>query len=1148
MADHMQKSEIAKREEEILEFWNKNKIFQKSLEKDSPQGEFVFYDGPPFATGLPHYGHISPGTMKDVIPRFKTMQGYHVPRRWGWDTHGLPIENIVEKELGLKSKKDIDNLGIEKFNETARSLVLRYDQAWKEIIPRTGRWVDMDNAYVSMDPTYSESIWWSFKTLHEKNLIYQGFKSMMLCPHCGTTLSNFEVAQGYKDITDISVYAKFELVDEPGTFVLAWTTTPWTLPGNVALAINPDIEYAKIEVGEEKYILAKERLLVLKDKEFKILEEFKGESLVGKKYKPVFDYYIHADLKNKERAWKIVPADFVTTTDGTGVVHIAPAFGEDDYQLALKENLPFIQHVGVDGKFKDEVKDFAGMSVKPKSDDEKERLSADIVVIKYLQDHGTFFAKEKITHSYPHCWRCDTPLLNYASSSWFVKVTDIKNDLVSENRKVTWVPPEVGEGRFGKWLENARDWAISRSRYWGAPLPVWIHEKTKEVVVFGSIAELKKKTKRNTYFVIRHGDADSNTLNTVSGKPTTPHHLTEKGKKDIEKVAKKLKGQADLIFSSDFVRTKETAEIIAKTIGISEREVVYDKRLREYNFGEYEGKHIDTWHEYFKSRVPGDTETQVPGGESPQDVRNRIAEFLYETDEKHKGKTIIIVSHQDPIWHMGVVAEGKNLSQELQSNDPGIWLENGQIQELDFAFIPHNKKYEVDFHRPYIDEVTFAGFKRIPEVFDTWYESGSMPYAHIHYPFQNKKLIDKKEFFPADFIAESQDQTRGWFYSLLVLSVGLFGKSPYKNVICGGIVLAEDGQKMSKRLQNYPELTEVLDKYGADALRYYLMSSPVVHAEDLAFSEKGLDEVVKKVIMRLGNVYTFFATYVLEYKGKGTADKNILDQWIMARLGELTDEVTRGLEQYELDRASRPFAQFIDDLSTWYLRRSRERFKGDNEEDKQNALYTTRHILLELAKLLAPFMPFLAEDIYRKVGGKKESVHLENWPQVKKVDKKIIEEMAEVRKIVSLALEARAKVNQKIRQPLRELKIKNEKLKDQPELLELIKDEVNIKEVSFDKNLKTEVELDTVISEELKQEGQAREFIRGVQELRKQTKLQVSDMVTLTVQTNDQGRKLIEKFKSDIAKTAQLKSIEYKNTDGEKISVDDLEFIVKIAK
>ncbi|MDQ3076791.1 MAG: class I tRNA ligase family protein, partial [bacterium] len=1037
-----------------------------------------------------------------------------VPRRWGWDTHGLPVENLIEKELGLKNKKDIEEYGIGKFNEAARASVLRYDAEWKKIIPRSGRWVDMDDPYLTMQPTYTESIWWSFKTLHQKNLINQGYKVMYVCPRCETSISNFEVTQGYKDITDISVYVKFELTDEPATFVLAWTTTPWTLPGNVGLAVGNDIDYAVVNFDNIKYIVAKERVVyVFKDKAHTIESEVKGNLLVGKKYKPVFNYYQNQDLKGKENAWKIYGADFVTTTDGTGVVHIAPAYGEDDYKLATRENLPVIHHVGMDGLFKKEVTDLAGYTAKPKDDHQK----GDVEIIKLLAVKGTLFAKEKIIHSYPHCWRCDTPLLNYATESWFVKVTEIKDTLVNLNKKVQWVPEEIGEGRFGKWLENARDWAISRSRYWGAPLPVWVCKICEKKEIIGSIDDLKKHTKRNDYFIIRHGEAENNKQNILSCDPENVHCLTDNGVRQVEEAVQKLQDKKiDLIISSDLFRTKQTAELIQKKLNLSKDSLILDERLREYNFGDYNKKGVDSWHTYWATKKWGDINEKVPGGESPQDVLNRVASFINEIDSKYNDKTILIVSHNDPIRFLISVVQGNDISKISKDEWRKTQFINAQVQKMEYAKIPHNN-YVLDLHRPYIDEISFGcecggEMHRIPEVFDTWYESGSMPYASIHYPFKNKEKIDKNEFFPADFIAEGQDQTRGWFYSLLVLSAGLFGVSPYKNVLVNGIVLAEDGQKMAKRLKNYPELDTVFNTYGADALRYFLMASPAVRADDIAFSEKGLDEVVKKVISKLDNVYTFYKTYE---KGVGELQEkpispHVLDQWITARLNQITQEVTASLEKYELDRAARPFVLFIDDLSTWYLRRSRDRFKGDDILDRDNALLTIRYILRETAKLIAPFMPFMAEDLYQKVKGKdgKESVHLESWPEPQEADQDIIVSMQKTRDIVSLGLEARAKVGIKVRQPLASLKVNIVGL-----YIDLLKDEVNVKEIiEFAEEGK--VELDTTITPELKLEGQAREFIRSLQDLRKKAGLSPSDTISLTVDTSDEGKNIIDSFKT----------------------------------
>ncbi len=1148
------KSEVAKSEEEVLKFWQENKIFEKSLKKPAPNGEFVFYDGPPFATGLPHYGHLLAGTIKDIIPRYQTMLGKKVSRRWGWDCHGLPIENLIEEELGLKTKQDIHDYGVEKFNQAAKESVLRYDVDWKKIVPRTGRWVDMESNYQTMDTSYSESIWWIFKNIYDKGLIYEGHKAMHLCPRCETTLSNFEVNQGYKDIKDLSVTAKFELEDKhtnntndtndtnntnPKTYILAWTTTPWTLPGNVALAVNPDIEYVKIQKENEggegfvNFVLAKDRLeKVFRDSEYKIVEEFKGSELIGKSYKPVFDYYSNdKTLENRENGWKIYGADFVTTEEGTGVVHIAPAFGSDDMELGQKENLPFIQHVSVDGKFKDEVKDFAGLYVKPKDNKEsgQDHMSADIEIIKNLAHRGLLFSKEKITHSYPHCWRCHTPLINYATSSWFLKVTGIKDEMIEANKTVNWVPENMREGRFGKWLEGARDWAISRTRFWGAPLPVWKCDECDRVEVLGSVKDLKNKIKSTNSFVfVRHGEAESNIKN--NNDSTIGEYgdrLTEKGREQVENIKKEFE-DIDLIFASPFERTKQTAEIIAG----NKKEIIFDDRLREINFGSENGKTYNK-------------EKKKEWAETGYDVKKRVMNFVYEIDKKYKNKNILIVAHEI----IGKILFGR------ESN-----FQNAELKKLNFAPLPHNKNYEVDLHIPYIDDVKFScpcggEMRRIPEVFDCWFESGSMPYASNHYPFENldKFNPEKNIGFPADFIAEGQDQTRGWFYTSLVLSTALFGKTSYKNVVVNGMILAEDGRKMSKSLKNYPDVLYILDKYGADAMRYYMISSPVVRAEDLNFSEKGIDEVLKKIILKVKNVYSFYELYK-DTQGQEVIPSdspNILDKWILSRLNQLNDEVLTGLNNYELDRASRPIMDFVDDLSTWYIRRSRDRFKGDDVGDRNFALATTKFVLKEFSKVIAPFMPFLAEEIYQKVKGGEglESVHLEDWSKVGEIDEKILEDMKKVREIVSLSLEARAKSGMKVRQPLQNLTAWSSQLTAKDEqLVEIIKDEVNVKNVVFEKGGEGRVELDTKLTPELKMEGQYREFLRNIQKLRKEKQLVPSDVVDLIIETSDEGATLVNKFEEKLKKTAGIKEIKFENNDGIEIKVNDLEFRLKIEK
>jgi isoleucyl-tRNA synthetase len=1154
------KSILALKEEETLKFWQDNKIFEKTLEKDAPKGEYVFYDGPPFATGLPHFGHILAGTMKDFVGRYKTMRGYHVPRKWGWDCHGLPVENIVQKDFGLKSKKDIEDFGIEKFNDLARSKVHTYVDDWKKVVPRMGRFVDMENDYETMDSTYTESVWWVFKKLEEKGLLYEGFKSMLLCPQCGTTLANFEVSQGYKDITDLSVTAKFELVDETKTFFLAWTTTPWTLPGNVALAINPKIDYVKIKIGEDNFILAESRLVVIKDK-YEIVEKVSGKKLIGKSYKPIFDYYDNDKLKNRENGFKVCGADFVTTEDGTGIVHIAPAFGEDDMNLGKEMKLPFIQHVGTDGVFKPEVKDFAGMKVKPIEDPQK----ADIEVIKNLAHKGILFAKEKFVHSYPHCYRCDTPLINYASISWFVEVTKIKDDLIKANKNIRWVPSEIGDGRFGKWLEGARDWAISRSRFWGAPLPVWRCKKCEGKVFIGSIEDIKKHTSRdNKFLVIRHGEAESNTLGILSSNPANKHHLTEKGREQAESTGKKLtKEKVDIIYCSPFLRTKETAEIIADKIGYPKDKIVFDSRLHEVSVGVLDGKSDADYQTFFGSREEKFWK-KPEGGETHIDVKNRMTEFLYDINDKNEGKNILIVSHNTPIWLMFAGAEGATPEQAVAMRVKQAFIENSEIKELFFAPIPHNRNYELDLHRPFIDEVEMTcvcGDKmhRVPEVFDCWFESGSMPYAESHYPFGDLKKFnpEKGVGFPADFIAEGLDQTRGWFYSMLVLSVALFGESAYKNVVVNGIVLAEDGQKMSKRLKNYTDPMLLVDKFSADAMRYYLLSSPVIKAQDLYFSDKGVDEVVKKVMMRLQNVYSFFEMYTTDSQKADSKDKNIkteniLDKWIVARLKETATDMTNATERYELDRATWPINDFIEDLSVWYLRRSRDRFKSEDLADKNSAIATTKEIILAISKLIAPSMPFLAEDLYKKIGGEKLSVHLDSWPdeyvgKLTKEENILLEDMKETRILVSLGLEARAKAGIKVRQPLSKLKVKSVKLEGREEYKVLIMDEVNVKEVVFDSGMTDAIELDTNLTPELREEGMMRDIVRSIQELRKLNKLTPGDIVTLLASTDEVGKKFLQKFENEVKKATGLNGIEYVVVEeGNEVVLEGMKFKLKI--
>ncbi len=1177
------KSQTALQEEQILEFWKENDIFERSQKKEAPNGEFVFYDGPPFATGLPHYGHILAGTIKDVLPRYHTMLGKKVERRWGWDCHGLPIENLIEEELGLKTKQDIHGHGVEKFNQAARESVLRYDVDWRKIVPRTGRWVDMELSYKTMDTSYSESIWWVFKKIYDKGLIYEGYKAMHLCPRCETTLSNFEVNQGYKDIKDLTATVRFHIKPDQEwaggkyktrdrVYILAWTTTPWTLPGNVALAVGNDVKYTALRINgvKELLIVATDRI---KDV-FKGIDDIEivhddvtGRDLVGLEYEPLFDYYSKdLDLYNRENGWKIYGADFVTTEDGTGVVHIAPAFGSDDMELGLKENLPFIQHVTIDGKFKPEVGDgLAGLYVKPKDDKETgvNHMDTDIEMIKLLASKGALFSKEKIEHSYPHCWRCKTPLLNYATSSWFLKVTDIKDRLVEVNKGINWIPENIKEGRFGKWLEGARDWAISRSRFWGAPLPVWKCEDCKKVEVIGSVEDIRKKTRStNNIFVMRHGEADNNIENIVSSRKENSHHLTEKGKEQVNSATDILKDKKiNLIISSPFARTRETAELVAKNLGLDKSEIIFDDRIGEINVGEFEGRTVDEYHSYFTDLEEKFYKNPAQGGENLNDVKMRVGEFLYEIDKKYSDKNILLVTHEYPAWMSLSVSKGLDEKGAVALKEKENLFDNADIKDLDFAPISHNAKYESDVHMPYIDELEIpcecgGKLERVKEVFDCWFESGSMPYASNHYPFENLDKFDpeKGKGFPADFIAEGVDQTRGWFYTSLVLSTALFDQTAFKNVIVNGIVLAEDGQKMSKSLKNYPDPMFVINKYGADAVRYYLMSSPVVKAEDFAFSEKGVDEILKKIILKMKNVYSFYELYKnnLGEKVDCFESNNVLDQWILARLNQLNAEITRGLENYELDRASRPIMDFVEDLSTWYIRRSRDRFKGEDEKDRDYALQTTRYVLEDISKLFAPFMPFLAEEIWQKVqldttpheDFENDSVHLQEWPKQKNADENILANMKKVRDIVSLALEARACAGVKVRQPLNKFTIYGQlSSKMSEQMIDIMKDEVNVKDIVFERGEEDRVDLDIEITPELKSEGQYRELLRNVQKLRKEKDLVPSDIVDLVVETNDEGKELVEKFADDLKKIAGIKDIRFEEAPAtEETKIDDLAF------
>jgi len=1125
-------------EKEILKFWQENKIFEKSLRRGLTRKNFSFYDGPPFLSGKPHYGHILTAVIKDAVTRFWTMRGFRVERRVGWDCHGLPVENLVEQNLNLKSKKEIEKIGVAKFNAACRDYVFSCEKDFRETLQRVGRWADYSNAYFTLDNSYMESVWWVFKKLWDAGLVYKDFRVTPYCPHCGTPLSNFEVNQGYREAEDPSVYVKFKVKEpktsnlKPKTFLLVWTTTPWTLSANLALAVGPKINYVRVKIKNgEEFILAEKRLNSLKE-QYKIIKFFKGKNLVGFEYQPLYK------LTEDKNVYKVISDDFVSVEDGTGIVHIAPAFGEDDMKVGKENNLPVSITVDEEGKMKTPGYPWNGLFVK----------EADKLILDDLEKRGFLYKKESIKHQYPFCWRCDSPLLYYPLSTWYIAVTKIKSRLIKNNKKIHWVPEHIKEGRFGKWLAGARDWAFSRNRFWGAALPIWQCESCRENIIVGSLKELSTLASfsGNKYFILRHGQAESNHQRIISCWPEKkPIKLTESGRKQIRDSIRILKKKGiHLIFSSDLLRTKETADIVSKELGV---EVIFDERLREYNFGEFNGQPVEKFYKFVGEKINFFLKTPK-SGENLKDVRKRMMNFILELEKKYQEKNILIVSHGYPLDILEGVGRGlneKEIVAEFLEKNPILV---GELREVKSFNLPYNEDGQLDLHRPYIDKIELrcpkcqGRAKRVAEVFDCWFESGAMPYAQWHYPFENKKLAEKS--FPADFIAEGLDQTRGWFYTLHVLATALFGKPAFKNVVVNGLVLDARGRKLSKKLRNYPEPEIIFDKYGADALRFFLLSFAQM-GEDYQFSDKGVEETFKKVIDKFRNVFNFFELYAnnqfqevrppeinRQYLGGRTSQTlNILDQWILARLNEVIKIMTKKMEAYELARATRTLRDFIDDLSNWYLRRSRKRL---------SSLPTLNYVILETSKLMAPFAPFISEAIYQEVRlpnfQKLISVHLENWPAFVRLGRttagkpKIIEEMAEIRRIASLALAKRLEVGIKVRQPLASLKLKtkNLKLKNNKDLLDILKDEVNVKEIIFDKKIKEEVVLDTEITPELKKEGILRELIRSIQGLRQDAGYRPQDKIILMATGPANFKAILERNREFLKKEVNAQEIELK--------------------
>ncbi len=918
----MKKYDPNQAELEVLKFWEDNKIFQKSVENRTGSQEFVWFDGPPFANGLPHFGQSMVTAIKDVVGRYKTMQGFYMPRRMGWDCHGLPVEYEVEKSLGIKNKAQIMEMGIEKFNKLCFESVFKYRKEWETYLARLGRFADHENSYATLDESYMESVWWVFKNLWEKELVYKGFKCVAYCPRCATPLASHEVAQGYKDdVEDASLYVKFAVKDQPQTYLLAWTTTPWTLFSNTALAVLAEGNYLKIKLTSGQFegeylILAKDKLRVISE-DYLVVEEFKGNSLIGLKYQPLYDeaitkFYLNnkdADSKKIANAYQVYAAEYVDLSDenvGTGIVHSGTPFGEEDLELINQYQLPLINNVDQQGNI---ISDSPGSG--------KFVKDAEAEIIAELTKQNKIYSAERIRHTYPFCWRCDSPLIYYSIDTWFIAITKIKNQLLKTNQEINWVPDHIKNGRMGNGLETAPDYAVSRNRFWGTPIPIWYCPDSGEYICIGSLAELKERM----------------------------------------------------------------------------------------------------------------------------------------------------------------------INEELPTN----------------------------LHRPYIDQIklrTDSGGEavRIDEVFDCWFESGSMPYGQIHYPFSS----DDKSKIQAEFISEGQDQTRGWFYTLHCIATALFGKPAFRNCVVNGMINAADGKKLSKKLRNYTDPAVLISKYGADSLRFYLLSSNASRAESVTFKDEYVANVYRNIITTLHNSASFLSMYakVDNWDPENFTEpnsNNVLDRWILARLNQTLSIVTEHLDLYDFPKASKPIYQLIDDLSNWYIRRSRRRFwKSENDQDKLLAYQTLFFTLIEIAKLISPFMPFMAEYLYhnlaKNIKDKSASIHLLNWNpgQFNHSKQELIDQMTITREIIEIGLKQRAESGIKVRQPLASAKYWSDERLDFG-LEQIIAEELNVKELLWDSGKVLELELDTKITESLRGEGIAKEFIRHIQDCRKLADLAIDDRIDLKI-------------------------------------------------
>ncbi len=1112
MLKNFKEFKLSQIEEKVLENWKENQVFKKLQERKSKIGPFRFYEGPPYANGHPGIHHVLSRVFKDIILRYKSMAGYSVPRKAGWDTHGLPIEIQVEKELGIKSKKEINKLGIEFFNKKARETIWRYLDEWERFTERIGYWLDLKNPYITCDNSYIESLWWVFKRVHHRGFLKESRKIVPYCPRCETPLSSHELGQPgvYKLTKDPSVFIKFKLKNKKNEYLLVWTTTPWTLPSNVAVAVDPKLTYTKYKVGNEYLWSYSPPPRLSGDAE--VAEKLSGRKLVGQEYAPLYKTLPKdANKTTKERVYRIVAGDFIKTEEGTGMVHISPAFGEDDFNLL--GSIDFPTTINNQGRV---IKGLPGAG--------KFIKDADKDIALDLTKRNLLYIEDKIEHEYPFCWRCSSPLIYFARVSWFFEVSRLRNKLVSENGKINWIPSYIKNGRFGEWIKEAKDWAISRDRYWGTPLPIWKCDDCKTHEVIGSLEELTNKAyHKNKFVILRHGESDHNVKNVIAvGLEKGDHisRLTENGKRQILSATKALKKKkASIIFTSPYKRTIETAKIVAAELDIP---VIVDKRLREIDCGTFNWRKVPEYKKFFQDRLERFTKAP-PSGETLNEVKARVFDFIKDVNARYKNETILIVGHGDALWML----EGsvKNLSREASLKLP--YIDIGESREIFFKNLPYNESGEIDIHRPYADQVYLecekcgGSMKRIPDVADVWFDSGAVPFASVHYPFENKKFIESGEGYPADFIAEAIDQTRGWFYTMLALAVLLGKPAPYKNVISLGLIRDKYGQKMSKSKGNVVNPSEMIDKYGVDVIRWHFYT--VNQPGDFKDFDEG--ELVKKLRQFFFVIYNSYVFYESVRGAVGSLNEShVMDRWILARTHETIEGVTANLEKYNVGSAAKLIEELVDDTSRWYIRRSRRR---------PGMKRVLGEVLVEISKLTAPFIPFFADALYQSFKTK-ESVHLALWPKANKklIDKELLEAMEEGRRLSALALAKRSEAGIKVRQPLAMFKLKtnNKRLKIDQELIQVFREEVNVKEIVFDNKMEDEIVLDTRITPELKEEGIVRELARLVQDLRKKANLKPGDKVTLFIEVGDFIEVVLKRNVKQFGKEINASTVEFKRT------------------